>query len=165
MKNRIKFRPLGPVAKAADSAMYPFMRISMELNGTADESPQMTHWWNNQKLSTSDVGHLDQDLVAKVNGDPTAWRLPGGLRHFPWIGWQRYVVLRPRTWVYTWYVGWVTHDVIGISRIPIVGPVKTLRGPEETIFFAVDAAGQQLAIEEVGRGKLGDGKFPTVPLH
>jgi len=74
-------------------------------------------------------------------------------------------VLRPRTWVYTWYVGWVTHDVIGISRIPIVGPVKTLRGPEETIFFAVDAAGQQLAIEVVGRGKLGDGKFPTVPLH
>ncbi len=148
-----------------DSVMSWPTRVSMELNGTADESPQMTRWWNNKKLSTSDVEHLDLDLAVRVNGDPTAWRLPSGLRHFPLIGWQRYVVLQPKTWTSTWYVGWVTPDVIGISRIPIDGLVKTLRGPNEAIFFAIDAAGQQLAVEEVGRGKLGNGKFPTVSLR
>lgn len=165
MKNRIKFRPLGPVAKAADSTLYPLMRMLMELNGTPDESPQMTHRWNNKKLSTGDVGDLDLGLAVTVSGDPTAWRLPGGFRHFPWFGWQRYVVLRPKTWAETWFVGWIAPDAIGLSRIPIVGPARVLRGPDEALFFAVDAAGQRLALEEVGRGKLGDGKFPTVQLR
>lgn len=165
MKNRIKFRPLNRLEKVSDAAMYPLMRVLMELNGTPEESPQLTHRWNNKKLNTDEVKHLNPDMMVRIAGDRSAWYLPSGLRHFPVIGWQRYVVLRPKNWTANWFVGWITPDVFGISRIPIDGQVKVLRGTDGAFFFAVDAAGRQVAVEKVGRGKLGDGKFPTISLH
>lgn len=165
MKNRIKFRPLSRLEKAANAAMHPLMRMLMEINGTPDEAPQLTHWWNNKKIVLPEVEKFISRHSVSVVGDPAAWRLPGGLRHFPLIGWQRYVVLQPRNWTATWFVGWITTDVIGLSRIPIIGPARVLRGPDGAFFFGVDAAGRQVAVEEVGHGKLGDSRFPTIPLH
>lgn len=93
-----------------------------------------------------------------IGGDPQARRLPGGLRHFPCIGWQEYVVLQPSGWLgRPWHLGWNAPDVAGLSRIRLHGPVRALRGPEPTEFFAVDVSGQQLQIEVADYGRLGDG--------
>lgn len=157
MKNRIKFRPLGPVARVADWAMWPVMHDLMVMNGCSD-SPQLTHRWNNRRLSRAEVVRIDNTLSVMIGGDPQARRLPGGLRHFPCIGWQEYVVLQPSGWLgRPWHLGWNAPDVAGLSRIRLHGPVRALRGPEPTEFFAVDVSGQQLQIEVADYGRLGDG--------
>ena len=157
MKNRIKFRPLGPAAKAADWVMWPIMHDCMVMNACSD-SPQLTHRWNNLRLSSAEVARIDKALAVIVDGDPLARRLPGGLRHFPCIGWQEYVVLQPYDWsVRKWHLGWNALDVAGLSRIRLEGSARALRGPDIVEFFAVDVAGRQLKIEVVGHGRLGDG--------
>ncbi len=156
MKNRIKFRPLGPVAKAADRVMWPIMHDFMVMNACSD-SPQLTHRWNNRRLSRVEVAGIDHTLSVVVDGDPLARRLPGGLRHFPCIGWQEYVVLRPSTWQGPWHMGWNAPDVASLSRIRLLGPARALRGPGHVEFFAVDSSGRQLKIEVVDYGRLGDG--------
>ncbi len=81
-------------------------------------------------------------------------------------GWGSLVVLTPHDpETREWFVGWVTHDAIGISRIPLTGQVRLLRGPNEVTFFGVDPEGQQIDIDIVGYGNIGRaGRYAKVPL-
>lgn len=169
MTTRFKIRPLNRLEQVGDILMYPAMRILMELNGTPDESPQETHRWNNHKFSTEDARRLDLSLMVRVDGDVTLkkrrWLQFIPVFHLSIWGWQRYTVLRPRVDCGPWYVGWLSPDVSGYSRLPIKGAVRSLRGPDDAYFFALDASGRQISIMEIGRGKLGDPTFPYLPLR
>ena len=156
------------MARLADRIAYYFMKILMELGG-AEDSPQLTHRWNNRRLSKEESEILSPYLMTRVAGEPSAARMWWGIIpvfHLPLWGWKHYVVVRPRRWFSPWYVGWYTQTFSGMSLIPIQGEVRLLIGPGDVRFFALDPSGQQLPIEEVGRGKLGDGgAFQNLPLH
>ncbi|MFZ2887318.1 MAG: hypothetical protein WA021_05875 [Minisyncoccia bacterium] len=83
------------------------------------------------------------------------------------VFWRNYVVLEVPGYVGSWYVGWIAGARVGISRIPIVGEVRMLRGPEAAMFFAVSAIdGEQLPLRAVALGYVGDkGVHRRVQLH
>jgi hypothetical protein len=92
-----------------------------------------------------------------------------GYFHMPIFGgWRDYVVLAP-TEDTGWYVGWVVPygGHCGISRIKLRGPVRMLKGPDPTTFFALRASdGKQILIRSIGAGSLGDrGFFSRLPLQ
>ncbi len=166
---RINVRPVGLLAQIGDYMMYLAMVAIMYFNRTPGESPQLTHYWNNHKMSRAEAEALDIQRMVRVYGDSTARRMWLGfipVFHLPGCGWQNYIVLQPKNWRGTWYVGWQSAKVIGFSRIPAKGRARALIGPEEAHFFALDCYGNQLPIEEIGRGRLGDNNaFKDLPLH
>lgn len=154
--DRLMICPLGPVAQAADKTLRPLMHILMELNGTPGESPNETHRWNNVKFRPYQALHLKPDLMTAVINDPAAWRLNGLFRHLPIIGWQKYVVIEPICHSeIEWYVGWLSKDLTGASRLKQRGPVKLLLGPDPVNFFGLDLSGQQIPVRAVHTGRLG----------
>ncbi len=163
--NRIKLRPLGPLARAADRALLGFMKDLMIMNSTPDEGPMLTHRWNNHKLRPEEIAVLAPSLMATSPGDPNARPLNGLMRHLPIVGWQRYAVIKPvchdQIW---WHPGWHTPGLTGVSLIRQRGFVKALQGPGDTEFFGLDLLGRQIRVELVTQGKLGDGQYPEVPL-
>lgn len=164
-----KVVPQGPVGRLADTLMKPLMYW---LQGTYQESPQETHVWNNTKLSLLAQSRLDHTLFASVPADPDAdnrWLL-GYVPtfHMPRFGgWTKYVVLEPRYVAVTrWYLGWHTRDVCGVSRIPITGAVRALRGLNDCNFFGLLPDGSQIALRVAGTGVIGDrGSFAKLPLR
>lgn len=154
----IRIKPVSALGRILDVVLRPRMLV---LSGTFRESPQETHWWNNQKLSYFDVRDLDRGLGQvwwSIPGEkPMKWfGLPIG--HMPIFGgWRNYIVLRPSSGEETWHVGWVTPGSAGVSRIPITGEVRMLIGSSDVLFFGADAHGRQIRIEVSGRGKVGDG--------
>lgn len=157
-------RPLSRLEQTANAAMYPLMRMLMEVNGTPDEHPQLTHFWDNKKIR-NEADEVSSIGSVKVPGDSDAWPLPGFARHLPIIGWQRYVVLQPKSISVPWHLGWKTASVVGYSRIEIHGPARALIGPKETEFFGLDEFGRQIPIRIAGFGKLGrDPENFQIPL-
>ncbi len=164
---QIEIRPLGRVAKTVDSCMSPLMRL---VSGAILETPQSTHRWNNTKIHQDHCTHLCSDWMVKIEGLTSAkqaWfgKLP--VFHLPVIGgWKQYVVLQSTNPQLKWYVGWVTEEVCGFSRIPAVGPVRTLIGPSNVQFFGLNAAGYQTPICQIGTGIVGDGgQWCKLPLR
>lgn len=137
----------------------------MELNGTSNESPMLTHRWNNVRLTADQTFFLSPGLCVESFGDPSAWRLTGLLRHMPVIGWQRYLVIQPES-DRPWYIGWVYHGGAGISRIRLEGAARVLEGPGRVFFFGIDAETQeQLLVDRIGKGRLGDkSAYADLPL-
>ena len=156
---------LGCIRRLADKAMVPVMRI---VSGTFVDCPQQTHFWNNTKLQIGNITcpeglidgyHLKHDFMV-FEPSVTACRpwiarfVP--LFHIPIFGgWKEYVVIAPVNEVDEWYVGWVTLDLIGISRIKLGGPVVLLRGPAPVYFFGINGNGVQIKLWEVGHGVIG----------
>lgn len=172
MRHKISIRPLGRLARLADVLMRPVMALSMELNGTPDEPPQETHFWNNEKLTYDEIDGLDETMMCFVPGSPgaAASRWWGFIPrfHLPIVGWQEYVVLRPKYLLGgSWYVGWITRDAAGVSLIPVRSMVKCLVGAGDAGFFALDASGRQIPIEQIGSARLGYGPadFKNAPLR
>ncbi len=151
-----------------DLCMMPLM---VAMQWTVKESLQRTHFWNNHKLSSSEVVLLQEKLMVSHPGDREAgmsrkFGLP--VFHMPaWGGWKHYVVLEPSAYNHHWYVGWKTSShTAGVSLIPLKGPVKMLVGGEQTSWFALNAVGDQIAIQAIGGGQLGaGGKFAKLPLR
>ena len=80
--------------------------------------------------------------------------------------WREYVVLSPSSELEVWFVGWLTSDAFAVSQIPLYGPVRLLRGPNETNFFAVNQQGEQIPIQLIGSGRTGDGsRYAKLPLR
>lgn len=133
--------------------------------------PQETHRWNNARIERSKLAWLDSAKCIDVLGDTSAaprlhWRfVPHS--HLPCFGgWQRYVVLRPTgCGPRVWYVGWATEEFGGLSLLPLVGPVRVLRGPSDVVFFGVDADGRQIHLKKIGDGKLGSRYYRDIPLR
>jgi hypothetical protein len=146
--------------------MVPLMYLAA---GTRKEAPQQTHFWNNTKLTYEVVRNLDQEMTVRCSGIRGEANVPALFAHIPILGgWRNYVVIAPveNPNETTWHIGWNTVRVMGVSRIEVKGAVRVLVGPLYTSFFGINAAnGQQIAIREVRRGKIGDkGEYCKVPL-
>ncbi len=166
----------GVLARLLDGLMVPVMYLAA---GTLREAPQRTHRWNNRHLTPREAARvrrvLDPRRCVVVPRDPHAsprW-LWGFLPrfHIPVCGgWRRYVVVAPREYIPhsrtgEWFVGWETERGTGISRIPLDGAVRLLRGPHDARAFGIDAEGRQIALHLVGKGKIGrGGPWAKVPL-
>lgn len=170
MAHKIHVQPLGWLARIADVAMVPIMYI---VSGTFKEIPQRTHRWNHPRVLKEEISNLSSDMMVFCKGDvnalnPTQWL--SRLRfHIPILGgWRTYVVLCSPDTKQGWYVGWTSPigAGAGVSRIKIHGSVRMLIGLGPVIFFGVDVAeNQQITIEEIGRGYIGDnGPYSQVPL-
>lgn len=157
MENRIKVKPLGRLAKFADILMVPLMYL---ISGTFKEVPQRGHMWNNMGLSKEAVEKLDKSIMVHCigvrNEMHARWFF---LYHLPIFGgWRGYVALERVNPGKDWYVGYVTGDFIGASRIKLSGRVRMLIGHSNVSFFGIDAdTHEQISIMEIGRGRIGDG--------
>ncbi|HMP67413.1 MAG TPA: hypothetical protein PKA60_01550 [Candidatus Paceibacterota bacterium] len=110
-------------------------------------------------LSSNSVKNFDPRLMAYCLGEPDEAKKGKFLFHLPRFGgWKKYVVIKSaNSGLKKWHIGWVANDRIGISRIPVKGPVRMLIGPESVKFFGIDlASGQQIQISRVHDGKIGD---------
>lgn len=157
MKTIIVVPPLGWLAKIADILMVPLMYL---ISGTFIEVPQRGHRWNNKRLSKTDVEKLDVTLMVNCEGIPNSMKFRWlFLYHIPILGgWKNYVVMRPTDSERDWYVGFITHDIIGISMVKLSGSVRMLIGNGDVSFFGIDAENyEQITIAEVGRGLIGRG--------
>ncbi|MEX1112466.1 MAG: hypothetical protein WEC84_03310 [Candidatus Andersenbacteria bacterium] len=166
MAENLHVRPLGWVARLADTLMIPLMYLA---SGTIKESPQQTHLWNNTKLSSEEIRHLSRETMAHCSGDPTAVsRYICGIPvfHIPILGgWRMYVVLEPVEHDQEWHVGWTAEDTQGVSRVAIRGPVRTLIGPGDASFFGVTVEGEQVPIRHVATGYIWKhGPYARLPL-
>jgi hypothetical protein len=166
MSNKINVQPLGWFAHIADVLMLPIMYI---VAGTVNETPQRTHRWNNTKLKPEQVMYLKDTMNVFCDGIQSAgvrfwFKIP--IFHIPLLGgWKDYVVLQPVDVNHEWYVGWLAHDVAGVSRIRVRGPVRVLLGPGSVSFFGINSEGDQLQLQEISRGKIGDGgTYAKTPL-
>ncbi len=140
----------------ADYLMLPIMYF-LQLN--LFESPQRTHFWNNTKMPIQSVHWLRSDAVVSVEADTTAkrrWFGPIPLFHMPIFGgWKQYVVIAPQVPQNEWYIGWLAGDVAGVSHITLSGSVRLLLGSGPAQFFGVNEHGEQIMLQEVGRGEVG----------
>lgn len=154
------------LSKIGDYLMLPVMYL---LQGNVREVPQQTHFWNNKKYHAKNLTFLSSEMIVTVKNDEDATQRYLGIIpifHMPIIGgWKKFVVLAPRTQQDIWYIGWVAGDVIGISQIKLDDKVRVLRGPSIVQFFGINEHGQQIAIDLISEGKIGDaGKYSQVPL-
>jgi hypothetical protein len=168
---KIKIRPLGIFEKILDVLFLPIMYMIMWLSGIFDECPQMTHYWNNLKLSRSLAP--DKSLICLVKGIPGKVRKQGNifmnaLFHIPFLGGgKNYVVISPINIPEGgWYAGWHNEHVHGVSRILVNTPVRLLIGQDDCNFMGFDSKGNQILVRVVYEGKIGDGgpfrKFPLL---
>ncbi len=145
------------------------MPLMYLLQGNISESPQRTHRWNNLHLKNMQITDLHADKIEIVPGVPHAhkrWLGPIPLFHMPIFGgWKKFVVLQPKQEITEWYVGWIAFDVLGVSKVPLSGPVRLGIGPRQAQFFGVTPAGEQIDIDVVGEGFIGlAGDFSKIPL-
>ncbi len=163
----LSVRPRGAFLTLIDRLLSLFMYLAA---GTFSEAPQQTHRWNYTKFRPKYVrDRLRESLAICIRGVPTEcepWWYFVPRFHIPILGgWRHYVVLTPRDHSDVWYVGWWTRKGSGISRIPLYGAVRMLRGRKDTYFFAVDKNGNQLPIDSLGTGVIGNaGKWKDIPL-
>lgn len=88
------------------------------------------------------------------------------LFHIPLFGgWKNYVVLQPADSDQGWHIGWLAHDVAGVSRIKVRGPVRLLLGSGNVSFFGVNTEGEQIKLCKIAQGRIGDGStYAKTPL-
>lgn len=165
----LKVYPQGLISKIADYIMMPCMYA---LQGSVSESPQRTHFWNNLKLTAEDVRFLETEGMVSVAADQKAisrWFfavIP--IFHMPIFGgWKEYVVVCPVVSQNAWFVGWIADDVIGVSQIPLTSGVRLLINNGSVQFFGVNEHGNQIYLEETGRGIVGKASVShnTIPLR
>lgn len=156
MDRSLHVYPLGRIARIANVLMVPLMYI---LSGTFKEKPQQTHRWTNCKFGLERVKHLDRQIMASFLGrkgirlwKPLIMHMPifGGPRHF--------VVLKPEMdGSEEWHIGWILPNRAAVSRILLRGPVRMLWGPEDVLFYAINAKTHiQVPLCIIGEGKVGD---------
>ena len=164
MSIKINVKPLGRFARLADAFMTPVMYA---LSGTLREAPQQTHRWNNMGLKPNQIRYLKPGQMVHASGSLGALRRIKPLFHAPIFGgWRDYVVVQAESYAREWYVGWMAGDAIGISKIPIRGKVRVLRGPKPCTFFGLRPDGSQVRIVQVGCGRIGrGGPYAKVPLR
>ena len=160
MEKILSVRQVGLIARIADTLMVPIMYL---ISGTLLEKPQQTHAWNVQNVPVSGTEHLMGHMMVHRNGVKAIGRW-GFLFHIPLLGgWKKYVVLDPDH-EGAWHVGWKT-NVVQISVLPLVGPVRMLLGSGDVLFFGVNDDGVQIPIVEIGEGCIGDhGRFSKIQL-
>ncbi len=158
-----------------DGACAPAMCLCM---GWLNERPQETHYWNNRLLTQAERARLDLTRTIFDAGDyRTRWgdRIRAQVSRIPplfhiWVlgGWNQYLVVCPKNPTEEWYIGWMTpfRSWGGVSLIPIVDrSVRVLLGPTWMGFAAFTRNGEQIPLEVLGKGRLGDGEWRHVRLR
>lgn len=151
---KIDVPTMGWFAKLGDFLMIPLMYL---LSGTFKERPQRTHHWNCIGLKQSNVDHLNPIEMFFCDGVKASPRRIFFF-HMPIFGgWKKYVVLRPKE-MENWHIGWITDDkkIIGVSKIILSGSVRMLVGNKNVQFFGVNELGEQIEINKIGEGTIGD---------
>lgn len=157
-------RPVGNVAKLADKFMYPVMKLIMLVQSVSwKESPQLTHFWNNQKHSRESLEHLSRKLMVAHAGISQSRNVPGIERH---LRWKRYYVLEPIQKDIVWHVGWRYSDGSGgVTRLLVKRSVRVLVDEGSAEFFGISARWNvQIPIKKIGEGSLGRKAFADIPL-
>lgn len=152
----LNVRPIGPVAKLLNTLLRPLMYFV----AWSWERPQESHPWNTWHLKPRHVQHLSPALMAQCEGNPRAlrwrWFGPFPVFHMPIIGgWRDYGVFQTTQHTAPWFVGWISEDSVGISRIPLETGVRMLLGPKEARFFAINANGDQIPLTQIATGRIG----------
>lgn len=160
------FSEEGLLGRLFTGALRPMMKV---LQGSFSEESQGTHFWNRTKIEDLQQSHLLQELSVIVEADLEAgpmYRFGLPIFHIPVLGgWKNYAVVGPTSETGTWFLGWYTEGAFGISRIPVQGPVRALRGNHETRFFGVNRDLKQIFVSKIGSGTIGQGgPFCQLPL-
>lgn len=163
-----KLQAQGALGALTDAIMTPLMFL---VSGTITERPQRGHRYNVAVLKPAEVMELDRDITATGEIDETAssaWKygfIP--MMHLPILGgWRKYAVVSPKHYPDTWHPGWTCEDHSGYSKIPVTGPVRLLLGTTQTNFFGLSGDGQQIPVEIIGEGLIGNGgQFSWLPLR
>jgi hypothetical protein len=134
------------------------------VSGTFRESPQRTHHWNNLHLDPADVKQMREEDMVFTFGDDNAKERGVVHFHLPILGgWKEYIVLQEHAHGEPWHVGWITEDKngnprVGVSRIPIRGPLRVLRGDMPCKFFGIcGTTSLQIHISQLGAGRVKGG--------
>ncbi len=157
--------------KVVDVCMRPLMYAGA---GTIKERAQETHRWHIQNLEHELVHKIDATQTISVASTDMSIRMPGyALFHLPLFGgWRDYIVLKANT-TEPWHIGWYTEKDGHIIRFDLHKltlqneSVRLLKGLQDrtTTFFAVNQDGVQIALTEIGHGRIGDmSEFQSVRL-
>lgn len=147
-----------------------FIPIMFVLGGFKKDSLQWSHRWNIQK-------HVDPKLF----DERISLNIPGSIEskyyagleylrfHMPLFGgWQDYVIIKPEDEsIKDWQICWkgnYHHKSFQKSQFKLTTPVKMLKGPNDTDFYAFDSTGKQIALIKTDEGRLGDGRYSDLPL-
>ncbi|MEX0917726.1 MAG: hypothetical protein WDZ93_01065 [Candidatus Paceibacterota bacterium] len=145
--------------------MTPVMYILMLVRAdTLNEFRCRAYPWNFKKFSKKPLASLDGGSMVRYTDNRRASRFPKVIRH---LTWNRYYVLVPKgVRNGSWFIGRRYADGSGnVSKVPLEGPVRVPVKGEGIEFFAVSANGNQLPLQKIGEGKLGDcGCFRQMPL-
>lgn len=149
--------------RAIDMCMIPVMFL---LSGCKKDAIQETHPWHCYRGFKPE--QIDANKTVTVSGEESLTRHFLFLFHAPILGgWKKYCVLAPASNTQAFYVGWIVQNDQGelvdhgINKLPIFdSEVRLLKGPinHSTQFFAVDADGNQVSLQKVDDGELGDGR-------
>ncbi|MCX6722808.1 MAG: hypothetical protein NT094_01920, partial [Candidatus Staskawiczbacteria bacterium] len=153
-----------------DASLSPAMRI---LAGRAFfEASQTGHLWN---VRTVKAALLSTEMMVLEKGVSDAIQRKHELDpkfHMPLFGgWREYIVLESVGYDGEWSVGWMVFEEGGnlltqVSLLKQRGRVRVLIGREQVYFFGCDPRGDQISIQKVGKGHIGDGgEFRKVPLR
>jgi len=159
--------PQGWFGRLGDWLMVLIMYLAQ---GTFKETPQRTHFWNNTKFQSGElplayVGTGSLHCPGDVDANPPFWFFIPRF-HIPILGgWRTFVVLDVLD-SGPWHIGWVAkHGFVGVSRIPLHGPVRMTIGPGDTTFFAIKSDGTPRDLHYLDDGRIGEaGEWRHVPL-
>jgi len=145
-----------------DVFLTPFMWI---FNKCRMEKPQETHPWH----CTSWEMNLNKEICVCVSGGYERKFRFSPLFHIPLFGtgWEKYIVIRPIDYKGDWYVGWKAlgsnrKEEINLLALKLGEPVRVLISKGEVTFFALNPQGEQIKLQQVGKGRLGDREFAHV---
>lgn len=163
MKIVPKVKSLTAYHRVADFAMWPLM---FALGKFRSDSIQETHPWHIQNIK-SELVNTDLSVLVKGQSEAIPSRL-GPVFHM-FGGWKNYATLQAEP---PYHIGWVFFDKgrvkqAAVNRLLIIEKnVRMLAGPNDTktLFFAVRPTGEQVLLQKIGQGTLGDKRFPNTRL-
>lgn len=165
----MRFHKLPKIYRIADFLLIPIMFI---LGGFKKDSIQETHPWHVWRKFN--LEEIDTSKTTTHKGTDTSVYKKHYLFlfHAPLFGgWKNYSVLESAHRD-SFYIGWGMYegDVLagkGLNRLLIKdGRVRMLDGPlnYHGFYFGINEKGEQVVLKKVGRGRLGDRKYPGVRL-
>ena len=153
---------------------YLLAPIMWMLSGFVSDKPQESHVWHMQNFNCSLVSDTKGILIL---GDDTLKFTHSTfiLTHTPILGgWKKYVIFETGDFKKFWHIGWKVYynnrkkqPLCQIQKLNIYAKrAKLLVGKNDSkkIFFGVNETGEIIPLKIVGKGTLGDKKFPDVRL-
>lgn len=157
------------IFRLLDILMIPLMFV---LGGLRKDSLQETHPWHLWRHLTPETVDTSK-AVRHIGTDKSFDHHFAFLFHAPIFGgWKKYIVLQPKGYDGPFRIGWVTYKNNKLSEIAVHkliiknSKIRVLSGTPNFsgYFFALTIKGEQIPLEKVGEGTLGDKRYPGVRL-